>query len=207
MLRKLLLSVIISIDIFLASVVYGSSKIKIPPLSVVIISSVSAAIFGVSAMISGLLNLIISAEIFRFISFIVLTFIGTTAVLKSLFRSFVRRLSQRGELSWKPGSAGIVIKMYLDDTAVDLDSSKTLSPLEAFTFALASALDSAAIGLSCGGFEAEHLISAIFAFFIGSAAIFLGSFIGSRISSTKHDFSWVGGAALIAFAIFDFVRV
>lgn len=206
MLRNLLLSVIISIDIFLASVVYGSSKIKIPPLSVVIISSVSAAIFGVSAMISGLLNLIISAEIFRFISFIILTFIGTTAVLKSLFRSFVRRLSQRGELSWKPGSAGIVIKLYLDDTAVDLDSSKTLSPMEAFTLALTSALDSAATGLSCGGFETDHLILTISAFFIGSAAIFLGGLIGRRMNSTRHDFSWVGGAALIAFAIFEFVR-
>lgn len=203
MLRELILSVIISIDIFLASVVYSSSKIKIPLLSAAIISSVSAAIFGVSTLIAGLLNLIISPEIFHMISFIILTLIGTTAVLKSLFRSFVRRLSQRGELSWKPGSAGIVIKLYLDDTAVDLDSSKTLSPLEAFTFALTAALDSAATGLSCG---TDPLISAIFAVFSGFAAIFLGSLVGRFISSTKHDFSWVGGAALIAFAIFDFVR-
>ncbi len=206
MLREFLLSVIISIDILLASVVYGSSKIRIPPLSAAIISTVSAAVFGVSAMISGLLNLVISTEIFRIVSFIILTFIGTTAILKSLFRSFVRRLSQRGELSWKPGSAGIVIKLYLDDTAVDLDSSKTMSPLEALTFALTAALDSAATGLSCGRFETDPLISTIFAFFTGSAAIFFGSLAGRRISSTRHDFSWVGGAALIAFAIFDFVR-
>lgn len=206
MLRELLLSVIISIDIFLASVVYGSSKIKISLLSAAIISSVSAVIFGVSTVISGLLNLIISPEIFRIIGFIILTFIGTTAVLKSLFRGFVRRLSQRGELSWKPGSAGIVIKLYLDDTAVDLDSSKTLSPLEAFTFALTAALDSAATGLSCGRCETDPAVSAVFALFTGFAAIFLGSLLGRRISSASHDFSWVGGAALIAFAIFDFVR-
>lgn len=207
MLRELLLSVIISIDIFLASVVYGSAKIKIPLVSAAIISSVSAAIFGVSTMLSSLLDLIISPEIFRIISFIILTFIGTTAILKSLFRSFVRRLSQRGELSWKPGSAGIVIKLYLDDTAVDLDSSKTLSPLEALTFALTAALDSAATGLSCGHAGTDPVISVVFALFIGSAAIFTGSLLGRRISSARRDFSWVGGAALIAFAIFDFIRV
>lgn len=206
MLREFLLSVIISIDILLASVVYGSSKIKIPLPSAVIISSVSAVILGVCTMISSLINLVISAEIFRMITFIILTFIGITAVLKSLFRSFVRRLSQRGELSWKPGSAGIVIKLYLDDTAVDLDSSKTLSPLEALTFALAAALDSAATGLGSGRFETDPLISTIFAFLCGFAAVFLGSFVGRRMNSTNHDFSWVGGAALIAFAIFDFVR-
>ncbi len=203
MLRELILSVIISIDIFLASMVYGSSKIEIPLISAAVISSVSAAVFGVSTMISGLLNLIVSPEIFRIVSFIILTFIGTTAILKSLFRSFVRRLSRRGELSWKPGSAGIVIKLYLDDTAIDLDSSKTLSPMEALTFALTAALDSAATGLSC---ETDPFVSAILALFVGFAAIFAGGFLGRRISSADRDFSWVGGAALIAFAIFDFVR-
>lgn len=206
MLREILLSVIISIDIFLASVVCGSSKIKIPAIPAVIISSVSAVIFGVSTMISELLDLIISPGIFRIVSFIILIFIGVTAVLKSLFRGFVRKLSRRGELLWKPGSAGIVIKLYLDDTAVDLDSSKILSPMEALTFALTAALDSGATGLSSGYRDTDPFVAMIFALFIGILAIYAGGFIGQRIRSAKHDFSWIGGAALIAFAIFDFVR-
>lgn len=206
MAQELILAVIVSFDIFLAAAAYRAGKIRIPISSAAVICFLSSLFLAVSLLFSDFLSRIIPIGICEIAGFIILTSIGIITIFKSLFRSFVRQLSQRGELSLRPKSSGIVIKLYLDDTAADFDCSKILSAREAAALALAGSLDSVATGLSCGYNEINPAISAVFAFIAGFAAIILGSFAGKSTAGMKHDFSWLGGTALIAFAIFEFVR-
>ena len=203
MLQEIILAVIISIDTFLAAAAYRSGNIKIPPLSAVVINAVGAAALGLSLMLSDMISRIISTELCSIFGFIILTAIGIITVFKSMIRSLVRRLSERGELSLHTGSSGIIVKLYLDDTAADFDCSKTLSLKEAAALALAGSLDSVSTGLSVGFNEINPAISALFAFIAGSAAIIFGGLAGRKIASMNHDFSWLGGIALIAFAVFE----
>jgi putative Mn2+ efflux pump MntP len=99
------------------------------------------------------------------------------------------------------GSLGLGISIYLDDTAADTDHSKTLSLRESVTLALASSFDCAATGINGGFSGISPLKSSIFTLFIGLAAILLGGLTGKKISSLRHDFSWVGGVLLIIFAV------
>ena len=204
--QEILLAVIVSIDTFLAAAAYRSSDIKIPMISAFIISLTSAFVLGLSILLSDFIGQFIPPDICHITGFIVITSIGITTILKSLIRSLVRKLSERGELSLKSGSTGIVVKLYLDDTAADFDCSKVLSAAEAAALALASSLDSASTGLSCGFNEINPSISAVSAFISGFIAIILGSFFGKKISSMKCDFSWLGGIFLIGFAIFEFIK-
>lgn len=203
MLQEIILAVIISIDTFLAAAAYRSGNIKIPLISAIVINAVGAFFLGIALLLSDMLSRFISAEICGIFGFIILTAIGIVTVFKSLIRNLVRRLSQRGELSLHTN--GIVVKLYLDDTAADFDCSKILSPKEAAALALAGSLDSVSTGLSVGFNEINPAISACFAFIAGFAAIILGSLTGKKISSMNHDLSWLGGIALIGFAIFEFV--
>ncbi len=205
MLQEIILSVIVSFDIFLAASAYRSCGIKIPVTSAVVINGMGAFFLGISLFFSRLMSMIISPKICGILGFAILTAMGVVTIFKSLVRNLVRRLSQRGELSFSTGNSGIVVKLYLDDTAADSDSSKVLSPKEATALAVAASLDSISIGLGVG-YDINPVISAFFAFLAGSLAIFLGSLAGRKISSLDRDLSWIGGVSLIIFGIFEFIK-
>lgn len=205
MLREIILSVIISIDIFLVAAAYRSCGIKIPVSSAVVINAIGAFFLGISLVLSRLMGNIIPEKICGICGFVILTAMGITTIFKSLIRNLVRRLSERGELSLPTGNSGIVVKLYLDDTAADFDSSKILSPKEAAALAIAASLDSISIGLGAG-YEINPAISAICAFIAGAVAILFGSLAGRKISSLNCDLSWIGGAALIIFGIWEFIK-
>lgn len=200
MYRELFLAVVVSIDTYLASAAYCNSSIRIPFSSAFIISFICAAVLGAATALSGFLGAFISADICRIAGAGVLSFIGAVTILKSLIRSLVKHISERGELSLKLKGCPLILRLYLDDTAADTDNSKTLSAGEAAALAIASSLDSAATGLSSGFSGISPVFSAIFAFICGISAIYLGWLTGRKISSLGHDLSWVGGGMLIAFA-------
>ncbi len=205
MLREIILSVIVSIDIFLAAATYGCSKIRIPITSAMIINAVGAFFLWISLLFSSIIGELIPEKLFSLLGFLILLTIGITTVFKSLIRNLVRRLEKRGELFLHTKESGIVIKLYLDDTAADVDNSMTLSPKEAAALAAAASLDSLSIGLGMGGNETNPAIVAVFAFITGFAAIILGGITGRKISSISSDFSWIGGLAIIIFGIFEFI--
>ena len=203
MLQEVILAFIVSFDTYLVAAAYCNSGIRIPLASAAVINLTGAAVLG--AVLSDIAGCFIPAELCRTLGLIVLTSIGVITVFKSLMRLLVRRLSERGGLSLRTGSSGLVIKLYLDDTAADTDGSKSLSPSEAAALALASSLDSAATGLSCGFCDISPLRTAAFAFFAGFAAVAFGSITGRRFSASDRELSWLGGVLLIAFAVTEAV--
>lgn len=205
MLSEIFLALTVCLDIYLAAAAYSNSDIKIPPISAVVISGIGAAVLGASLAFSGFLGNILPISALKTAGLITLTVIGMTAVFKSFMRRLVRRLSDGSELSLKMNAMGIVVKLYLDDTAADIDKSKTLSVGEAAMLAAASSIDSAATGLNCGFSEIDPIAASLLAFAAGTAAILLGGLTGKKISSLNHDFSWIGGLLLISFAIFVYI--
>ena len=205
MLNEVILALIVSFDTYLVAAAYCNSGIRIPPASAAVINLTGAAVLGLSLLLSDIAGCFIPAELCRTLGLIVLTSIGVITVFKSLVRILVRRLSQKGELSLRTGSSGLVIKLYLDDTSSDIDNSKTLSPAEAAALALASSLDSASTGLSCVFCGISPLRTALFTFAAGFAAIAAGSLTGRKISASERDLSCLGGILLIAFALAESV--
>jgi putative sporulation protein YtaF len=203
LLQEVILAVIVSVDTYPVAAAYCNSGIRIPLTSAAVINLTGAGVLGISLLLSDIAGCFIPAQLCRTLGLIVLTAIGVITVFKSLVRILVRRLSCKGELSLRTGSSGLVIKLYLDDTAADVDDSKLLSPTEAAALALASSLDSAATGLSCGFCGISPLRTALLTFAAGFAAITAGNLTGKKISSADRDLSWLGGVLLIAFAIFE----
>ncbi|EOR25945.1 putative sporulation protein YtaF [Clostridium sartagoforme AAU1] len=74
MLETILLVLSVSIDSFLASIAYGTSKIRIPLLSALIVDIISASMLGFSLLIGGFLQNYISSNIAKIISFFILFF-------------------------------------------------------------------------------------------------------------------------------------
>ena len=202
MLKEIFLSVIISVDLFLAAAACSSSSIRIPLLSVLVTDLISAAILGISMTFSDIICGYIPLRICRLSGTVMMMTIGIVTISKSLIRGIVRHLSEKKGISLKIGSCSLLLRLYLDDSAADMDSSKVLSVREASALALAGSLDCAAAGLSCGCTDVSPLYSSIFTLICGGAALLLGAAAGRKISSLDRDLSWLGGVLLIFFSIF-----
>lgn len=199
---EIFLAVIVSLDTYLAAAAYCNSGIKIPLLSMSVISLISAAVLGVSLEFSDFIGRFVPSGVCHICGTAVITAIGIITIFKSIIRSITKHLSEKGEVSVRSCRYGIVMKLYLDETAADFDNSKILSAAEAAALALASSLDSAATGLSSGFSGINPLTAFLFTFIAGLISIALGNVTGKKISSLHHDFSWVGGILLILFAVF-----
>ena len=202
MFDELFLAVIVSFDLFLAAAAYCNSGIKIPLLSSAVINGICAAVLGISLCFSQFIGNYIPPSVFRVCGCAVICFIGALTIVKSIARTLVRKVSERGEMSLKLGKSPLALKLYLDDTAADIDHSKVLSAGEAAALALASSMDSAAMGISCGYDGISPFAASALTLICGFAAMIAGGMAGKKISSLDHDLSWVGGILLIVFAIF-----
>lgn len=203
LLKEFFLAFIVSIDIYLAAAACCNSGVKIPLSSALVIDMFSASVLFISIMLSDFISGYITSHTIHIIGTAVLITIGSLNIAKSILRSVIRHISEKDSISVKMGELSVFVKLCLDDSAVDMDSSKVLSIGEAAVLALAGSFDSAATGLSCGGKDISALGAAAAVFICGAAALILGSLTGRKISSINRDFSWTGGLFLILFAVFS----
>jgi len=202
LLKEFILAFIVSIDIYLATAACCNSGIRIPLGSALTIDLFSASVLWLSVTLSDFISRFVSSHTIHIIGTLVLIAIGTMNISKSVMRSIICRLSDKGEISLKMGNLSLFIQLCLDDTAVDMDCSKVLSVGEASVLALAGSLDAAATGLSCGGGGISAGYAFLSAVICGASALMFGAVTGRKISSLHHDLSWTGGLLLIIFALF-----
>lgn len=87
MFQSLLLVLSICLDSFVASIAYGTNKIKIPLPSSIVISLVCSTILGASLFLGGLLKDIIPNNVCIAISFLVLMSLGVYRFFEGLFKA------------------------------------------------------------------------------------------------------------------------
>lgn len=206
MLDTLILVISISIDSFLASISYGTSKIKIPLLSALIIDIVSCSILGFSLFIGELFKGYIPFTIAKSISFLLLFSIGIYRLFESILKNYIKKNSKKSSpLTFKIFDIKFVLQVYADETKADFDKSKTLSSKEAFYLAIALSLDSLAVGFSSSLISVNYIQTILFSLIIGFFSIVSGSFLGLKfVENSKRDFSWISGVLIILLA---FIRV
>jgi ATP-dependent Lon protease len=95
-----------------------------------------------------------------------------------------------------------ILNLYADPEKADVDASKSISPTEAVSVAIALSLDGIAAGMGAafGGVNGWALL--ISAFVINALAIFAGCRIGRKVSQkSRCNLSWLGGLILMAMAV------
>jgi putative sporulation protein YtaF len=206
MFDTLILVISISIDSFLASVSYGTSKIKIPLLSALIIDIVSCSMLGFSLLIGEIFKGYIPFTLAKSISFLLLFSIGIYRLFESILKSYIKKNSKKSSpLTFKIFDLKFVLQVYADETKADFDKSKILSSKEAFYLAIALSLDSLAVGFSSSLISVNYLESILFALIIGLLSIITGSFIGLKfVENSKIDLSWISGILIILLAFIRF---
>ena len=125
MLQSLLLVLSICLDTFLASIAYGTEKIKIPLSSSIIINLVCSSFLCVSLLLSNILNDFIPIGIANILSFLLLLSIGVYRIFEVFFKKYIRRFSNKNTpLTFKVFDFKFVLQIYADEIKADYDKSK-----------------------------------------------------------------------------------
>jgi len=202
--EALLLAIVLSIDVFAVSFAYGSSKIKIPFKSIMVITIIGSSILALSIYLGALLLPFISYRVAPMLSFGILFTLGLIKIFDSVIKGYIRKNNDTSKtMEFSVLNLKFILNVYADPEIADSDNSRILSPKEAVTIAIAVALDAFAIGFGAGLVDVNHLQLIAFSLVIDVIAVVTGCFIGSKIASkAKIDLSWLAGVILILLAIF-----
>lgn len=194
-----LLVIALSVDAFVASFAYGSDKIKIPVISVAIISSICSMVLIVSTLLGSFIKQFIPPHSTNIICFIILFILGTIKLFDSSIKSFIRKNANlKKELKFSAFNLSFILNIYADPQNADCDSSKILSPAEAAPLAFALSIDGLAVGIGAGLVTINFVEIVILSLLSNAIAVLLGSYMGYKIAeSTDLNLSWISGTLLI----------
>lgn len=196
----------LSTDALIASLAYGSNKIKIPFLSVQVITFLCTGILGISLLLGVFLMPYIPNGLLKLLSFFILLFLGITRLMDNIIKIFINKHTAiNKEFKFSMFNLNFILNVYANPNAADLDQSKNLSPKEAFSLGLALSIDSMAAGVGAA-LGSINIVSIIIASLIlSNISIKLGEVIGRKISDkVPIQISWLGGILLVILA---FLRI
>ena len=189
MIESLLLVSSICIDAFVASMAYGSNKIKIPIISSIVISIVGSVILPGTLPIT--------------LSFSILMVLGIYRLFESLFKTYIQKhLNKEKSFSFRLFDFNFILQVYADETKADLDKSKELSVKESLYLAIALSFDSLAVGFGSSLAGSAYIQTILLCFLIGFLAVIVGSFIGKKlVEKSNINLSWLSGVILMVLAL------
>ncbi len=205
--ESVLLVLALSLDAFVASIAYGTNKIKIPFTSMTIITIVCSMFLAASIFFGSLLKQLLPSNITIIISFIILMSLGIYYLFESLIKNFLEKKSDSNhKVKFKLFNIWFIIDIYIDETKADFDNSKILSSKEALYLAIALSLDSIAIGFGSGLGNVNYFHVILLSLVSGMIAIWIGLFIGRKfVEKSKLNLSWLAGIILMVLAVLKLV--
>lgn len=203
MLESILLVAVLSLDAFVASMAYGTNKIKVPFTSISIINIICASFLAISLFLGSIVKKIIPGDITVVISSIILMCLGVYYLFESIIKSYIgRHLNPNKKIKLNLFDFHLIIDIYVDETKADFDNSKYLNSKEALYLATALSLDSLAIGFGSSLGDINYLRVILLSLIFDMVAVSTGLFIGRKFAEkSKVNISWLAGVILIILAI------
>lgn len=192
----------LSLDTFMAALSYEANKIKIPISSNFIISLICALFLFISLLLGNVLNLFIPEFILKWFSFIILFGIGLFKIFDNRIKKFIKKRDFKSKsINFSFCNLKFILQIYSDYSYADMDKSKSLSPTEAISLALALSIDGLSAGLAFNTDIIFGLLIFIVCLTVNILFILLAKAFNNLFNNSKIDFSLLGGFIFIILAI------
>ncbi len=197
-----LLVAALSVDAFVASFAYGSNRIKIPFLSVLITSGVCTGVLAVSLLLGTVLRGVIPQSVTVAVCFCILLILGLIRLLDSTIKSFIKKHSQwKKHIKFSLFNLHFILQLYAEPEKADVDQSRILSPGEAATLAVALSLDGLAAGFGAGAGGDAIVPVILLSLLFNALAVMGGGAVGRKVAEKiPLNLSWLSGVLLIGLA-------
>ena len=193
----------LTMDAFVASFAYGTHKIKIPFLSVVVINLISSGVLSVSLLLGSTIRPYLPKHLTSWFCFGLLLILGLVKLFdSSIKRAIQKNGGQQREIEFSAFDLNFILKIYADPPKADIDQSYTLTPTEAVSLAVAVSLDGLAVGFGAGLAQLNAVVVLLLSFLTGILAVLLGALMGRKVvERCSLDLSWISGILLIILAV------
>ena len=200
--ESIIIAIALSTDAFIASFAYGSNKIKIPFSSMQVIAFICTGILGISLLLGTSLKPYLPGDLLKIGSFLILFLLGIFKLMDNIIKAIINKHAIIDkQIKFSLFSINFILNVYANPKEADLDESKTLSPREALSLAVALSLDSLAAGFGAALGNVNILAIIICSFIFSMISIKSGAFIGNKISDkVPFQLSWLSGILLISLA-------
>ncbi len=200
--EALALAAALSLDAFVASFAYGSKQINIPLRSVQIINGICTGITAIALLAGGLIKQWLPPEWALIISFAVLFLLGIVKLLDSATKSIIRKHNQlHKQIDFSMFNFKFILHLYANPESADVDGSKTLSPIESISLAIALSLDGITVGLGAAIGDVNGVAVILASLVTNMLAVMLGCWVGNKVAkNVNFDLSWLSGVILIILA-------
>lgn len=209
MLEAILLVTALSIDAFVASIAYGTNKIKIPFYSVATINIVCTLLLGISLYFGSIVREVVPGNFVGLIGIMILLGLGIYQLFEGLFKSLVEKyLVKDNKVDFRIFDFKCVLEIYVDETKADFDQSSRLNVKEALALAVALSVDGLAAGFGSALGNINYTQMLLFSLVFHMIAVWLGVWVGQRLARKINiNMSWVSGMILISLALVRLIRI
>lgn len=202
LLSLLLLALALSLDGFGVGVTYGLRKMRIPLLSILIISLCSGVVIGLSMQVGVLLAQVVSPKAASVVGAVILVFMGCWSLFQMLTQKEKEdpqpvlakiRPEKPAVFSLELRHLGIVIQILRTPSSADMDKSGSISSMEAMVLGIALSLDAFGAGLGAALLGFQPLWTSI------AIALFSGTFLvmGMKTGFRFAESYWMRHAAVL----------
>jgi len=201
-LESIIIAIALSTDAFIASFAYGSNKIKIPFSSMQVIAFICTGILGISLLLGASLKPYLPEELLKIASFLILFLLGIVKLMDNIIKAIINKHAIIDkQIKFSLLNLNFILNIYADPKEADLDESKTLSPREALSLAIALSLDSLAAGFGIAFGNVNLFAIIVCSLIFSMISIQSGAYIGNKISDkVPFQLSWLSGILLISLA-------
>ncbi len=209
MLEAILLVTALSIDAFVASIAYGTNKIKIPFYSVATINVVCTLLLGISLYFGSVVREVIPGNFVALIGIMILLGLGLYQLFEGVFKNLIKKyLVQEKRMDFELFDFRFVLEIYIDETKADFDQSRRLNVKEALALAVALSVDGLAAGFGSALGNINYTQILLLSLVFHMLAVWIGVWVGQRLArKIKINMSWVSGLILILLALIRLVRI
>jgi len=208
LLTAFLFGLAVSVDGFAAGVAYGVKKIRIPVISLLLISLASALAVTFSMLCGRGLASVLSEDLSCRLGAIAITGIGFYFLIQA-FREKINSIDKEDKTIWslniKP--LGIIIQILKEPARADFDQSGEISVREAFFLGMALALDAmgAGIGVAMTGLNILYTVIAVgvLKFILVKTGLLLGAYINHGL--IKSLSAVIPGLIFIVIGVMEFI--
>lgn len=199
----LILVLALSLDTFVASIAYGANKVNVSWRKIFFMNGICAGCLGTALCIGGLIDNLVPETLTKAVCCTSLFLLGAIKLLDSLIKRYINTHCQvEKNIHFTISGLQIIVNIYGDPLAADWDQSKSLSWKETAFLAFAMSIDSLVAGTLAAFMRVSIPATAAAAFGVGVAVMYLGMFLGRRLTSRcRCDLSWVSGCLFIFLAV------
>lgn len=198
----LLFLIAVSLDSLTAGFSYGTGRVHIKALSLLLLACVPALFITAAGSLGEIVGFLLPPGVLPFLSFFMLAAIGIAKLLESLIRVIAKRHpSLMGNWGCQIKQINIIFTVYLSPEEANRTDLQVLSAKEALLLSLALSLDSVLVGMAFPTADISRLALFLSATLFNLLLFIAGCFLGRILSrALRIDLSWLSGLCLLLLA-------